>query len=336
MANSISRFKNYIAKLDTVYQQSATTAVLESDPETVKMGNKAGEFLIPKMSMDGLADYSRSDGYATGGVTIDYETKACNYDRGRRLSVDAMDNEETAGIAFGKLASEFIRTKVVPEMDAFRFATYAGVKGIFSASVALATGVSVLEALQTAVSAQDEAEVGTTGKILFVTPTLLTLAKNVDTTKSKAILDRFDKVVTVPQPRFYTAITLLGGRKDDELAGGFKPLTASYSLTTDTEVTAGKTYYTKSDNVYTKVESPVKASLSTYYEKSAGAHKLNFMIVNRDAVIQFGKHTVNKVISPEENQTDDSYMFFYRAYGITETYENKVKGIYMHYDPTEL
>lgn len=112
MANAISRFKNYIAKLDTVYQQSATTAVLESDPETVKMGNKAGEFLIPKMSMDGLADYSRSDGYVTGSVSIDYETKACNYDRGRRLSVDAMDNEETAGIAFGKLASEFIRTKV--------------------------------------------------------------------------------------------------------------------------------------------------------------------------------------------------------------------------------
>lgn len=336
MANAISRFKNYIAKLDTVYQQSATTAVLESDPETVKMGNKAGEFLIPKMSMDGLADYSRSDGYVTGSVSIDYETKACNYDRGRRLSVDAMDNEETAGIAFGKLASEFIRTKVVPEMDAFRFATYAGVKGILATSAALVTGIAVLEALQAAVSAQDEAEVSVTGKMLFITPTLLTLAKNVDTTKSKAILDRFDKVIPVPQPRFYTAISLLGGRKDDELMGGFKPLEASYKLTTDTDVVAGKTYYTKSDNVYTKVDTPAKASISTYYEKSAGAHKLNFMIINRDAVIQFGKHTVNKVISPEENQNDDSYMFFYRAYGITETYENKVKGIYMHYDPTEL
>ena len=27
-------------------------------------------------------------------------------------------NEETAGVAFGKLSSEFIRNKVVPEVDA--------------------------------------------------------------------------------------------------------------------------------------------------------------------------------------------------------------------------
>lgn len=336
MANMISTFKKYVDKLDAVYQQSAATAILESDPETVKMGSKAGEFLIPKMSMDGLADYSRGDGYVTGGVSLDYETKACNYDRGRRLNVDAMDNEETAGIAFGKLASEFIRTKVVPEMDAFRFALYAGTKGIFSASGELSNGEAVLTALQAAVNAQDEAEVNTTGKILFITPTLLTFAKNVDTTKSKAILDRFEQIVTVPQPRFYTAISLLGGKKDDELAGGFKPLSAGYVLTADTDVSAGKTYYTKSEDVYTKVGSPEKSAISTYYEKTAGAHKLNFMVINRDAVIQFGKHTVNKVITPEVNQTSDSYMFFYRAYGIAETYENKVKGIYMHYDPTEI
>ena len=62
------------------------------------MGAKAGEFLIPKMSMDGLADYSRSSGYVKGDVSITYETKSCNYDRGRKFSVDAMDNEETAGI----------------------------------------------------------------------------------------------------------------------------------------------------------------------------------------------------------------------------------------------
>ena len=55
-----------------------------------------------------------------------------NYDRGRKFSVDAMDNEETAGLAFGKLASEFIRTKAVPEMDAVRFASYAAINGIGS------------------------------------------------------------------------------------------------------------------------------------------------------------------------------------------------------------
>lgn len=293
MANSITKFKAYIDKLDTVYQQASATSILDADADTVRMGAKAGEFLIPKMSMDGLADYSRSSGYVKGDVTITYETKSCNYDRGRKFSVDAMDNEETAGIAFGKLASEFIRTKVVPEMDAFRFAKYASATGVLSAAEATPTaGTAVLTALQTAVNAQDEAEVNVDGKILFITPTLLTLAKNVDTTKSKAILDRFEKIITVPQTRFYTAIDMKDGTSSNETAGGY----------------AGAT----------------------------GGYKINFMIINRDDVIQFGKHTVNKVVSPEENQTDDGYMFFYRAYSIAETYENKVKGIYLNRDTTAL
>lgn len=293
MANSITKFKAYIDKLDTVYQQASATSILDADADTVRMGAKAGEFLIPKMSMDGLADYSRSSGYVKGDVTITYETKSCNYDRGRKFSVDAMDNEETAGIAFGKLASEFIRTKVVPEMDAFRFAKYASATGILSAAEATPTvGTAVLTALQTAVNAQDEAEINVDGKILYITPTLLTLAKNVDTTKSKAILDRFEKIITVPQTRFYTAIDMKDGTSSNETAGGY----------------AGAT----------------------------GGYKINFMIINRDAVIQFGKHTVNKVVAPEENQTDDGYMFFYRAYSIAETYENKVKGIYLNRDTTAL
>ena len=293
MANSITKFKAYIDKLDTVYQQASATSILDADADTVRMGATAGEFLIPKISMDGLADYSRSSGYVKGDVTITYETKSCNYDRGRKFSVDAMDNEETAGIAFGKLASEFIRTKVVPEMDAFRFAKYASATGVLSAAEATPTaGTAVLTALQTAVNAQDEAEVNVDGKILYITPTLLTLAKNVDTTKSKAILDRFEKIITVPQTRFYTAIDLKDGTSSNELAGG--------------------------------------------YNGSTGGYKINFMIINRDAVIQFGKHTVNKVITPEENQTNDGYLFFYRAYGITETYENKVKGIYLNRDTTAL
>ena len=63
MANSITKFKAYIDKLDTVYQQASATSILDADADTVRMGAKAGEFLIPKMSMDGLADYSRSSGY---------------------------------------------------------------------------------------------------------------------------------------------------------------------------------------------------------------------------------------------------------------------------------
>jgi len=118
MPNSIVKFKNYIDLLDEVYKSASKTADLDGDASLVKAGANANEIMIPKMELDGLADYSRNGGYVQGDVSISYETVQFNYDRGRKFNVDAMDNEETAGLAFGKLSSEFLRTKVVPEVDA--------------------------------------------------------------------------------------------------------------------------------------------------------------------------------------------------------------------------
>ena len=95
-------------------KNASLTSVLDGDSTLVRMGANTNEIIIPKISMDGLADYSRNGGYVSGDVTLTNETVTFNYDRGRKFTVDAMDNEETAGLAFGRLASEFIRTKVVP------------------------------------------------------------------------------------------------------------------------------------------------------------------------------------------------------------------------------
>ena len=113
MANNIATFKKYIDLLDEVYKNASVTSMLDGDTTLVQMGANANEIIIPKISMDGLADYDRNGGYVHGDVTLTNETVKFNYDRGRKFTVDAMDNEETAGLAFGKLASEFIRTKVV-------------------------------------------------------------------------------------------------------------------------------------------------------------------------------------------------------------------------------
>src|SRR5574344_1040760 len=103
MANAITLFKKYINLLDEVYKSASKTSVLDGDNTLVQMGANANEIIIPKISMDGLADYSRNGGYVDGDVTLTNETVTFNYDRGRSFSVDNMDNEETAGIAFGKL-----------------------------------------------------------------------------------------------------------------------------------------------------------------------------------------------------------------------------------------
>ena len=239
--------------------------------------------------MDGLANYSRNGGYVGGDVTLTNETVTFNYDRGRAFTVDAMDNEETAGLAFGKLASEFIRTRVAPEMDAFRLAAYASTAGIskVSAGATLSTGDAVLAAIVAGVNKLDEDEVPQELRELLITPTLYNLAHAVDTTKSKEILSGFSKIVKVPQSRFYTAVKLNDGTTSGEEAGGFA--------------------------------------------KASGAKDINFMIIHKPALLQYTKHAVNKVITPEENQTSDGYIFHFRAYGLADVYENKVAGIYLHH-----
>lgn len=222
MANTIALFKKYVPLLDEVYQNAALTSVLDSDPSLAQAGANANEIIIPKISMDGLGDYDRNSGYTNGDVTLTNETVKFNYERGRMFSVDAMDNEETAGIAYGKLASEFIRTKVAPEGDAFRFATYAAVEGIskVAAGAELVDGAAVIAALRAATNKMDEDEVPYEQRFLFITPTLKGMIDDLDTTKSKEVMARFAQVILVPQTRFYTAIDLKSG-KDGEAAGGY-------------------------------------------------------------------------------------------------------------------
>lgn len=223
MANAITKFKKYIDLLDEVYKQASVTADLDGDSTLVRAGANANEIIIPKISMDGLANYSRNGGYVGGDVTLTNETVTFNYDRGRAFTIDAMDNEETAGLAFGKLASEFIRTRVAPEMDAFRLAAYASTAGIskVSAGATLSSGEAVLAAIVAGVNKMDEDEVPQELRELLITPTLYNLAHAVDTTKSKEILSGFSKIVKVPQSRFYTAVKLNDGTTSGEEAGGF-------------------------------------------------------------------------------------------------------------------
>lgn len=296
MANDITLFKKYIDLLDDVYKENAKTAILDGDNSLVQMGANTNEIVIPKISMDGLGDYSRNGGYVDGDVTLTNETVKFNYDRGRAFSVDAMDNEETAGVAFGKLASEFIRTKCVPELDAFRFAQYASTTGIskVSTGATLSTGADVISALRAAITKMDEDEVPMEDRHLFITPTLYGLIQDLDTTKSREVMNRFADVTLVPQSRFYTAITLYDGKTDNSGSSGAN------------EKPGG-------------------------YVKATGGKDINFMVIHKPATIQYTKHTVTKVISPEDNQTADAYKFPYRAYGLADVYENKAAGIYLHH-----
>ena len=69
MANSITTAKIYLAMLDAVYAASAKTMILDNN-QFVREGAQAGEVRIPKMTIQGLGDYSRTSGFVDGDVTL--------------------------------------------------------------------------------------------------------------------------------------------------------------------------------------------------------------------------------------------------------------------------
>lgn len=281
MANTIALRKQYSTLLDEVYKLASLTAVLDGPNDLVKEGANANEILIPKMSMQGLADYSRQTGYVDGDVTLEYETKKCSYDRGRMFTIDAMDNIESAGIAFGRLSGEFLRTKVVPELDAYRLASYAQITGVTTVSANLADGKAALAALRAARGKIENAEANLATCYLFINPTVFGLIEDLDTTASKKAIEGFASVIKVPEGRFYNKIDLAGTG-----AGG--------------------------------------------YAKATDGLGLNFLIVDKQASIQYQKHTVSKIIDPDANQDADAWKFGYRTVGIAECLDNKKDGIYAH------
>ena len=206
---SIALFTKYLNQVDFLYSETSKSAILDGNNAIVSMSKGCNEMKFPKITVDGLSDYSRTTGYEAGDVSVEFESKKPNYDRGIKFNIDEMDDEETDGIMLGNTLGLLEKDKVAPEIDAFRFATYASASGISTVAPAdLTTGEAVLNALVTATAQMDNDSVEMNDRVLFITPPLLLAAENVDTTKSKAILSRFSSIVQVPQSRFYTAIDL--------------------------------------------------------------------------------------------------------------------------------
>jgi hypothetical protein len=225
MANTIELANKFLPILDEIYKRASLTARMDALTEPVDFGG-ANEVKIYKTSMTGLGDYSRATGYPAGDVTGAWETLALTIERGRQFVIDRMDNEETLGMAFGTLVGEFLRTQVVPEVDAIRFAIYAAGAGNTPVSAVLDAN-GVLAAIDTASAALDAAEVPMEGRLLFVSDTVYQFVKAAVDRQlgNEASVDRRVRdldgmpVIMVPQARLNDAVTLDPGATSG--AGGY-------------------------------------------------------------------------------------------------------------------
>lgn len=291
MANSIELAKKFVPIIDGVYKADSVTNNMDAATKPDFTG--ANEVKVLKVSTTGLGDYSRENGYPKGDVTAAWETLTLTEERGKEISVDRMDDEETLGLTFGTVTGEFMRLHVIPELDAYRFAKYASTTGVNTATAAVLTKDTIIAAIDEAVRQMDEDEVPLAGRKLYINSDLKPILNTAlqrqwgsDGTVNTVLAGYNDMPITwVPKSRFYTGITLNDG-------------TSNWG-----------------------------------YTKATGAADINFMIIYPPAILQVVKFSLPKIFDPDTNQKKDAWMFQFREYHDAFVYENKAKGVYVHSKP---
>ena len=292
MANSIEYAKKFVPIIDGVYKAESVTNGMDAATRPDFAG--VNEVKVLKVSTTGLGDYSRENGYPKGDVTANWETLTLTEERGKEISVDRMDNEETLGLTFGTVTGEFMRLHVIPELDAYRFAKYASKSGILAAEAAVLTKDTIIAAIDEAVRQLNANEVPLAGRRLYISSDLqpvlnAALARQwgSDGTVNTVLAGYNSMPITwVPPTRFYTAITLNDG-------------TANWG-----------------------------------YTKAADAKNINFMIIYPPAILQVVKFSLPKIFDPDTNQDKDAWKFQFREYHDAFVYDKKVKGLYLHASTT--
>ncbi len=124
--NSLENAVRYSEELDKMFAQKSATGFFADNALATKFVG-AKTVIIPDINFQGLADYDRDTGFSRGAITVSNTSYTMAMDRARSLQIDREDMDET-GIASlaGKILGEYVRTKVVPECDAYVISKLAG------------------------------------------------------------------------------------------------------------------------------------------------------------------------------------------------------------------
>ncbi len=204
MSNNIKLVEKYQPLIDEVFKKESLTKDLESGD--VKFDGTQTVKIMKLTLPEGLSDHTRGGGFTRGDLSVNWESWKLTQDRDKELFVDAMDNEETLDLTFGKASSEFIRTVSAPEVDMYRFAKLAATENITKHNEIFTSGEEVMKALARDMSQMDDDEVPEEGRILYITSAALTSVEQLDTYKSREALKKFAKIVKVPTSRFVDAV----------------------------------------------------------------------------------------------------------------------------------
>lgn len=289
--------------LDKLAVQEAVTGWMDANAgQVIYSGGK--EVKIPKLSVQGLANYDRDNGYVMGGATMAYETLTMTQDRGRKFQLDAMDIDETGFVTTAAaVMGEFQRVHVVPEIDAYRISKLASTAVTAKKAGMVTYGYTPGAANTSALRKAKEGikavrDCGYNGPLVimatsdFITELELELAGKITamTFSQGGINTQVPSIdgvpfISVPSNRMYSAITLYDGKTKGQEAGG--------------------------------------------YIKGTTAKDINFIVTARTAPIAVTKQDKMKIFTPDQNQDADAWKMNYRRHHDLWVLENKIDSVFV-------
>lgn len=301
MGNTLEYSKIFQTELDKMAVQEMVTGWMDSNSGQVKYsGGK--EVKIPKLSVDGLGDYGRTGntGFVDGSIQFSYETKTMKQDRGRSFSIDANDVDETGFVVTaGAIMGEFQRTKVIPEIDAYRLSvlsalspesnkeySYTPAKDTIIDKIKLGikkirqqgyNGELVIHITYDAMMELEMAALGKLSSVSFSSGGINTKVPAIDGCP----------LIETPENRMYSAIQLYDGKTDGQEAGG--------------------------------------------YVKASNGIQMNFIILPKTTPIAITKQDNMRIFDPQTNQKANAWAMDYRRYHDLWVKDNATNSIYVNY-----
>lgn len=285
--NTVEFQSKLTGELDKALVQEAQTSFFADNNLRSKFVG-ARTVLIPDVDMQGLGNYDRDDGFITGALTVSSESYTMAMDRGRSFQLDREDNDES-GVAnlAGQVLGEFVRTKVVPEMDAYVLSKLATLATGNSQTVTGTVASQALKMITEAINKVQAVAGYSEPLVCFVDSTVWAALMNTTELSRQLLVGDFKKgdihtkvkmlndvpIIPVSDDRMRTAFTFYDGVTNDDVdqtIGGFAP--------------------------------------------TSSAKKIGILALPKRAASLVKKSERIRTFSPEQNQKADAYLFQYRLY----------------------
>lgn len=273
--NTLASAQKFTGELDKLFvQKTATGFMLDNAFRAKFVGAKT--VLIPDLDMVGLADYDRDNGFARGATTIKHESYTLTKDRGRQIQIDREEMDET-GVSnlAGQMLGEFVRTKVVPECDAYVLSTLAGIANTRNHKKNYTEGSVYADLTDLILSVQDEAGFDEE-LVAFVDTVMYGKLMNSSEIARQIILSDFKQGDVNMKVKSLNGVALI-------------PVNASRM----------KTLYEYTDNGFVEGE---------------GAQAIRSIVLPKRACSLVKKTETMRIFTPEQNKDADAYVFNYRLY----------------------